>query len=143
MAKVNLVDKKVQMRLAEIIKFQLISHCYINRITLSELDLDCLTELGLLGQAELGEFCSLMAEKRLQERLEIWANDPEKSVSTRPSASPQTIRNVLIKVEKENLLKKEGTSRKKISLSPDLKIQTSGNIVLNYKVFHLEAQKAE
>ena len=142
MAKVNLVDKKVQMQLAEIIKFQLLSHCYIKGIMLSELDLDCLTNLGLMGEAELTDFCNMMADKRLESRLELWANDAEKSIAKRPQASPQTIRNVLIKVEREKLLKKEGKGRKKIYLNPDLQIQTVGNIVLNYKFFHIESEKA-
>lgn len=137
MAQVNLVNKQVQMSLDEIIKFQLITHCYINRIILSELDLDCLTHLGVLGESELTDFCNLMAEKRLAEKLKTWQPHPDNPKEKKPEASPQTIRNVLIKVEKENLLHKEGRGRKKISLNPDLKIQTTGNILLNYKLIHI------
>ncbi len=139
MAKVNLVNKQVQMNLAEIIKFQLITHCYINNITLSELDLDCLTYLGVLGESELTEFCNLMAKKRIEDKLKTWKPSTDKPKERPPEASPQTIRNVLIKVEKENLLLKEGKSRKKISLNPLLNIQTSGNILLNYKFVHLDS----
>lgn len=138
MAKVNLVDKKVQMRLAEIIKFQLVSHCYINNISLTDLELDCLTELGITGKIEMIEFCEMVADKRLKEKVKTHPeNDPRlKDIK----ASPQTVRNALGRVEKENFLKREGRGRKKISLNPDLQIQTSGNIILNYKLFHLEAE---
>lgn len=139
MAKVNLVDKKVQMELDDIIRFQLITHCNINNITLSELDLDCLIYLGKLGESELTEFCNIMADKRLADKLKIWKPNPDNPKERQPEASPQTIRNVLIKIEKENLLHKEGRGRKKISLNPDLKIQTSGNILLNYKFIHIES----
>jgi hypothetical protein len=137
MAKVNVVNKQIQMELSSIIKFQLITHCYINHIVLSELDYDCLTDLGILGESELTDFCTNIAEKRLQLKLENWPKNS--SEHRKPTTSPQTIRNVLIKVEKENLIQKTGKGRKKISLNPDLKIQTSGNILLNHKLIHLES----
>jgi hypothetical protein len=142
MAKVNVVTKDVRMDLDQIIKFQLITHAYIKGISLSELDLDCLTTLAKLGESELTEFCNLMADKRLQEKLQVWKPDPENSGARRPEASPQTIRNVLIKVEKESLLEKTGKGRKKISLNPELKIQTEGNILLNHKILYVESQES-
>lgn len=132
MAQVNVVNKQVLMELDDLIKFQLITHCYISHITLSDLDLDCLTTLGKLGESELTEFCNDMAKKRLEDKLKSW-----NKVARKPEASPQTIRNVLIKLEKENLLIKQGHGRKKITLNPLLKIQTNGNILLNYKVAHI------
>ena len=128
MAQVNLVNKQVQMNLAEIIKFQLITHCYIH--------------LGVLGEAELTEFCNLMAKKRIDDKLKTWKPSTDNPKERRPEASPQTIRNVLIKVEKEKLLFKEGKGRKKITLSPELNIQTTGNILLNYKLVHLGSKEA-
>lgn len=139
MAKVNVVNKQVRMDLDDIIKYQLITHCYINRILLSDLDLDCLTSLGKMGESELTDFCVYMAEKRLQHKLKSWK--PTKSSERMPDASPQTIRNVLIKVEKENLIVKSGKGRKRISLNPDLKIQTSNSILLNYKIVHVAAEE--
>jgi len=142
MAKVNLVTKDVRMDLDQIIKFQLITHAYIKNIALSELDLDCLTTLAKLGESELTEFCNLMAEKRLQEKLDAWSNNPDNANIRRPELSPQTIRNVLMKVEKDNLLSKNGKGRKKISLNSDLKIQTTGNILLNHKILYVEPQES-
>jgi hypothetical protein len=133
MAQVNLVNKQVQMNLTEIIKFQLITHCYINKISLSELDFECLTYLGLMGESELTDFCNQIAERRLQDKLKTWTE------ARKPDSSPQTIRNVLIKVEKEKLILKSGRGRKKIMLNPSLKIQTGGNILLNYKLVHIES----
>jgi hypothetical protein len=137
MAKVNLVNKQVQMDLLDIIKFQLLTHCYTNRIALSELDYDCITQLGILGETELTDFCTLMAEKR----LEIRRKSTNDTGSKRLEASPQTIRNVLIKVEKDGLIQKTGKGRKKISINPELKIQTEGNILLNYKMVYVEPKE--
>ena len=126
--------------LSDIIKYQLLTHCYINHIVLSELDYDCLTNLGILGPSELTEFCSLMAEKRVDEKVKSLSEKEKSKKNLIPS--PQTIRNVLIKVEKEGLILKEGKGRKKISIHPDLKIQTGGNILLNHKIVHIESQEA-
>lgn len=137
MAKFNVVDKQVKMELDEIIRFQLIAHCHIEKIALSELDLDCLSYLGRVGKAELTEFCDNMAEIRLEAKIKKLAPDQKK-----PEASPQTIRNVLLRAEKDNLIRKEGKGRKTIFLNPDMKIQTAGNILLNYKIFRIDTQKA-
>ena len=46
MALVNQVQKKVKMSKWDVVKFQILTHCYINKITMSESDLDCLTLLS-------------------------------------------------------------------------------------------------
>ena len=58
MAKFNIVEKKVSMTLEQIIKFQIITYCYVHNITLSEADLNCLTLLGLNKKADLSDFCN-------------------------------------------------------------------------------------
>lgn len=134
MAKVHLVDKRSALNLSDIIRFQIITHCYLTKIVLSDLDYECLTNLGMSGEMELTLFCSTMAEKRLNEKL--------KSIKVKgktPAPSPQTIRNALIKLEKEGLIYKDGSGRKKIKLHPDLKIQTEGNILLDYKFAYISA----
>jgi DNA-binding PadR family transcriptional regulator len=86
------------------------------------------------GETELTTFCSVMAEKRLNEKIK---NIKVKGKT--PLPSPQTIRNALIKLEKEGLIYKDGSGRKKIKMHPDLKIQTEGNILLNYKFAYISA----
>lgn len=138
MAQVKVVDKKIRMSSEEIIRFQLATHCYIENIILSDLDLDCLVALGKLGKAELTPFCQDMADKRLEAKLKTW-----KEGKRRPEASPQTIRNVILRMEKDSLILKEGTGRKSISLNPNINIQTEGNILLNYKAFYIGTQESQ
>ena len=139
MAKVNLVDKKVQMGLDDIVRFQLLTHCYLNKIPVSDLDLDCLTALGILGESELTDFCDKMADIRLKERLNKWESNGGKP---KPEASPQTIRNIILKAEKRKLISTDGKSRKKIFLNPILKVQTLGNILLDYKLIRIDTKEA-
>lgn len=113
------VDKKIRMDRWSIVKFQLLTHCYLNKIHLSTHDLSCLTLLALTGTSTLEEFCSLAKKEQV-------------------FTSNQSARNALAKAEKKGLILKEGHNKKKIYINPDLKIQSQGNILLNYKIFHLE-----
>jgi hypothetical protein len=116
MALVNQVQKRVKMRKWDVVKFQILTHCYINRITMSESDLDCLTLLSFNQPIELTNFCYDASSE------EDWI-----------FKSPQTVRNSINKAEKNGLVIKDNNNKKLILLNPDLKIQTEGTILLDYK----------
>ncbi len=84
MALVNQVQKKVKMPKWDIIKFQILTHCFINRITMSESDLNCLTLLSFNQPIELTHFCYDASSE------EEWI-----------FKSPQTVRNCINKAEKK------------------------------------------
>lgn len=115
MALVNQVQKRVMMSKKDVIKFQILTHCYINRITMSESDLDCLTLLSLLGPIELSHFC-------------YEASDEHKIFK-----SEQTVRNCINKCEKNNLVSKDPANKKIVFVNPDLKVQIDGDILLDFK----------
>jgi hypothetical protein len=119
MAIVNQINKKVRMNKWDIVKYQLITHCYLNRISISDSDLDCLTYLTIEGDQELTNFCNKAHTKEI-------------------FSSTQSVRNCLTKAEKKDLIKKEGKNKKKIYINPDLKIQASGNILLDFKFLSVE-----
>jgi len=123
MAIVNQVDKKVKLDKWEVVKYQLITHCFINKISVSEADLNCLTYLALEGDQELTAFCGKAHTKNI-------------------FSSTQSVRNCLTKAEKKNLIKKEGKNKKKIFINPDLNIFSQGNILLNFKLLSVEAQES-
>jgi hypothetical protein len=137
MAKVNKVDKKVSMTLEEIIKFQIVTYCYINKITISESELSCLTLLGLNIKAELSDFCNACCDPD---------NKDKDSTLTHTKAifkTPQTVRNSLAKLANYNIISKDGLGHNKtIELNKDLKIQTEGNVLLDYKFFHIGTQES-
>jgi hypothetical protein len=115
MALVNQVQKRVVMSVKDIIKYQILTHCYINRIVMSESDLQCLTLLSELGPIELTGFCYEASE--------------EHSIFK----SEQTVRNCINKCEKNGLVLKDSKNKKIIMINPVLKIQTEGSILLDYK----------
>ncbi len=116
MALVNQVQKRVRLPKWEIVKFQIFTHCYINSITMSESDLNCLTLLSFNEPLELSNFCLDASSE------EDWI-----------FKSPQTVRNSINKAEKNGLVIKDVNNKKMIKINPDLKIQTEGIVLLDYK----------
>lgn len=121
MASVLKVEKKIRMNRWDIIKFQLLVYCYLRSIHLSSHDLSCLTLLGMTGEQTLEDFCQLTRDNKI-------------------FSSNQSARNALAKAEKKFLIIKQGHNKKKIHLNPRVGIQTSGNIILDYRIVHLIAQ---
>lgn len=119
MAKFDLVEKKIQMDMYEIIKFQLMTYCYVHNISITDSDLECLTLLGMKDEFDQSEFFDLAIEKGIFK-------------------TPQTVRNSLRKAKEYNLISKKGDWKKVVFLNPDLGIKNRGNILLNYKVLHIE-----
>lgn len=125
MAIVNQVKKVVKMDLWDIIRFQIFFYCYINKFSVSEQNLDCLTLLALTGDQELGIFCDSVAENNIFKNAQ----------STRTS---------LPVLEKKNLILtyKTGKEKKRIKLNENLNIQITGNILLDFKVVRIESENA-
>ena len=120
---VNKVDKRVKMSKDGIIKYQLLTFCFLNDVQISMSDLNCLTELAKLGDYELTSFCKLVAEKNIFK-------------------SPQSARNAITKAEKKKLVKKLGNNRKSICINSMMDIQTEGTIFLDYKFLGVESQRS-
>ena len=123
MAVVNKVDKKVRTGKDQVIKYQILTYCFLNDIQISLSDLNCLLYLAKFESIELTEFCKLISDSGIFK-------------------SSQSCRNALSKAEKKGLLVKEGKNKKSISLNPDMNIQTEGNILLDFKILGVETKEA-
>jgi hypothetical protein len=120
MTEVNKVDKRVKMSRDGVIKYQILTFCFLNDVQISISDLSCLTELAKVGSYELTSFCKLVSDKQIFK-------------------SPQSARNAITKAEKKSLVVKNGNNRKSISISSSMNIQTEGTIFLDYKFLGIEA----
>ena len=137
MAKFNIVEKKVSMTLEQIIKFQIITYCYVHNITLSEADLNCLTLLGLNKKADLSDFCNACCAHENRDK------EPTVLHTKVIFKTPQTVRNCLAKMKNYNIISKDVMGHNKtVEINPDLKIQIEGNILLNSKVYHIGTQES-
>lgn len=123
MAIVNQVDKRVKMSGWQIVKYQILTHCYLYKIKVSESDLECLTLLAIEGDQELTTFCNKAHDKQI-------------------FSSTQSVRNCLTKSEKKGLIKKEGKNKKKIFINPELKVHSQGNILLDFKFLSIASTES-
>jgi hypothetical protein len=126
MALVNQVQKRIRMPKWDVVKFQILTHCYINRITVSESDLNCLTLLSFNQPIELTHFCYDASSE------EDWI-----------FKSPQTVRNCINKAEKSGLVVKDSENKKQILLNPNLQIQTEGTLLLDYKILGNDTEEVQ
>jgi hypothetical protein len=126
MTLVNQVQKRVKLPKWEVVKFQILTHCYINRITMSESDLNCLTLLSFNEPIELSNFCLDASSE------EDWI-----------FKSPQTVRNSINKAIKNGLVIKDTSDKKMIKINPTLKIQTEGVILLDYKFLSHDSKETK
>jgi hypothetical protein len=123
MALVNQVQKRVKMPKWDLVKYQILTHCYINKVSLSESDLDCLTLLSFNQPIELTDFCYDASSE------EGWI-----------FKSPQTVRNSINKSEKNQLIIRDDSNKKVIMLNPNMKVQTEGTVLLDYKFLGSDSQ---
>jgi len=126
MALVNQVQKRVRMSKWDIVKFQIMTYCFINRISINESDLNCLTLLSFNEPIQLTDFCYDASSE------EGWI-----------FKSPQTVRNAINKAEKQELVVKDAKNKKMISLNPSIKIQTEGTVLLDYKFLSHDSQEIQ
>jgi len=126
MALVNQVQKRVKLPKWEVVKFQILTHCYINRITMSESDLNCLTLISFNEPIELSNFCLDASSE------EDWI-----------FKSPQTVRNSINKAVKNGLVIKDTSDKKMIKINPTLKIQTEGVVLLDYKFLSHDSKETK
>lgn len=125
MALVNQVAKKVVMSRRDITKFQILTHCYLKGIKVSDADLDALTILGINGEKELSDFCNIVSDEKIFK-------------------SPQSARNAVTKATKKGLIVKLGQNKKTvIRLNSEMKVQSVGNVLLDYKFAHIEPKETK
>lgn len=135
MAEVKQVKKTGFMDLWDIVKFQVNLHCHLNNITISESDIECLTLLAINGETELTAFCNAACEPDERNRDNVLNYERE------IFKTPQSVRNSINKIENIGLITKKGKSKKKISVDPNMKIQSQGNIFVEVKFLRKDESK--
>ena len=109
----------------DIIKYQLITECFINHLHITNAELDCLASLGAYGEYDMADFCNSIVEEK------VFTNS-------------QTVRNFLNKAAKSKLILKKsvkGSNRKKVKLNPAFNVQTQGTIILDYKIGYVAKEQ--
>jgi hypothetical protein len=124
MALVNQVSLKHQVDINVSIKYQIVTYCFFNDILISNSDLKFLTELAKNKNIELTKFCT-------------------ETVNNNIFKSAQSARNAITKAEKKGLLIKNGHNKKTIALNPEINVQSSGLVLLDYKILGSETKESQ
>ena len=123
MAVVNKVDIKLKVDINQTVKYQILTYCFFNNILLTKTDLDFLAELSFNPKIEIAKFYNLLTEKGIFK-------------------SSQSARNAISKIERKGLLSKMGTNKKTIVINKTINVQTSGLVLLDYKILGNEPKEA-
>jgi hypothetical protein len=123
MAIVNRVELKMRVGLNETIKYQILTFCFFKNILISNSDLKFLAALAKNPNIEISKFCILLTE------LNVFK-------------SSQSARNAISKAEKKGLIVKKNGLKKTITLNADLNVQSTGVVLLDYKILGNEPKEA-
>jgi len=115
MAVVKKVSKKVKVSVDDVIKYQIMTYCFFEKIQISNTDLICLSELAKNDNIELTKFCDHAANMGIYK-------------------SSQSARNAITKVAKKSLVVKSGVNKKTIAISKNMNLQTDGVVFLDFKI---------
>tara|TARA_R110001592_G_scaffold243219_2_gene504164 strand:+ start:2075 stop:2434 length:360 start_codon:yes stop_codon:yes gene_type:complete len=118
--KVLKIDKKLELSLHDIIRFQITTYCFINSIKISPAQMDTLAYLGEWGEMNISDFCDEVVLK------EVFGNS-------------QTVRNFITKCVKDGYVLRYGKGNKLISLTEKVELLSEGNILIDMKVYHVES----
>lgn len=120
--KTILVESKTKMEHKAVIKLQLVFYCYVNKLDVPDVLLDCVMLHIQNNYSDLSTLCKGVCEHGLFK-------------------SEQSARNAIVKLQKKGIFITEGKNKKKISVSPKINIVSKGNILLNYNILGIEPDK--
>jgi|TARA_R110000796_G_scaffold46369_2_gene112055 hypothetical protein len=123
MAVVKKVDFKLKVDINVSIKYQILTYCFFNDVLLTKTDLEFLYELSLNSKIEIAKFCEILTDRKIFK-------------------SSQSARNAISKIEKKGLLIKAGTNKKTITINKAMNVQTSGLVLLDYKILGNDSKEA-
>jgi len=113
------INKVVQLDRFEIVKYQLMHYCFMNKMRINETELNCLSVLGEVGPKKLSDFLSIVASRHIL-------------------GNTASVSNCLNKLAHTKLYIKSGANKKIIQLNPELEIVVEGGILINLKLIKIE-----
>lgn len=113
------INKVVQLDRFEIVKYQLMHYCFMNKVRINETELNCLSILGEVGPKKLSDFLGIVASRHIL-------------------GNAASVSNCLNKLAHTKLYVKSGVNKKMIELNPELEIVVDGGILINLKLIKIE-----
>ena len=108
-------EKKLRLNFIDIIRVQIFFHCFVNKISLSDNEIDCLAILSSFSECNLSLFCGKVVEYKVFK-------------------SPQTVRNFIVKAISNGMVERNGSS---IRISQKMNICRDNNMLLKYDLLYV------
>lgn len=134
---INKVTRKIRLDSAHTaIKYQLITELvFLRKQTMIDSDLTYLALLIEWGPMPLKQFCNSVV-------IHLFGIESMTDVEKHP-VRVQNVRNRLGALEKRGLVIKDGKGKKMISFAPSIKVESIGNILLEYNFLYLETTESK
>jgi len=134
---INRITRKIRLDSRhDAIKYQLVTELiFLRKQSIIESDLTYIALLLEWGAMPLKQFCNNVVTT-------LFGIDSLKDVEKHP-VRVQTIRNRLSLLEKRGFVVKQGKGKKIIAFNPAIKIETTGNILLDYNFLYVEAKESK
>lgn len=134
---INKLTRKVKLDSRQTaIKYQLITELvFLRKQSIIDSDLTYLALLIEWGPTPLKDFCNKVVDY-------VYGKDSIHNVEKHPHRI-QAVRNRVGMLEKRGLIVKDGKGKKTISFTPIIKVQTEGNILLEYNFLYIEAEESK
>jgi hypothetical protein len=134
---INRLTRKIRLdSMHTAIKYQLITELvFLRKQSIIDSDLTYLTLLVEWGPMPLKQFCNNVV-------VYLFGAESMRDVEKHP-VRVQNVRNRLGVLEKRGLVVKDGKGKKMISFNPSIKVESTGNILLEYNFLYVETKESK
>jgi len=134
---INKITRKIRLdSMHTAVKYQLITELvFLRKQTIIDSDLTYLALLIEWGPMPLKQFCNNVV-------IHLFGIESMTDVEKHP-VRVQNVRNRLGALEKRGLVIKDGKGKKMISFAPSIKVESAGNILLEYNFLYLETKESK
>lgn len=134
---INKITRKIRLdSMHTAIRYQLITELvFLRKQNIIDSDLTYLALLVEWGPMPLKQFCNNVV-------IHLFGAESMRDVEKHP-VRVQNVRNRLGVLEKRGLVIKDGKGKKMISFNPSIKVESIGNILLEYNFLYIETKESK
>jgi len=137
--KVKQVPIRQRVSRWNLIRFQILTWCFLRNIQVTNADIEALVLLSILGRTKLTSFCEQLCTTELNISHKHKREDFKYIFNSKQSA-----RNAMSKLHELGLIKREGKNKSNINLwlNPEMDIYTDQNLLINYQFLSIDTPES-
>jgi len=133
--KVKQVPIRQRVSRWNLIRFQILTWCFLHNIQITNVDIEALVLLSILGKTKLSSFCEQLCLTELNISHKHKRKDFKYIFNSKQSA-----RNAISKLCELELIKRDSKNKSNIGLwlNPEMDIHTDQNLLINYQFLSID-----